>query len=52
MLINEGHRREANKLDKINGRYYHCFSEHKSNPGRYLIMQRAKNIAGPRRESW
>lgn len=50
VLINEGNRREANKLYKINGWYYHFFSEHKSNLGRYLMMQRAKNIAGPYRE--
>jgi len=47
VLINEGTRREANKLFKINGTYYHFFSEHMPDVGRYVMMQRAKNIAGP-----
>lgn len=45
ILINEGAGREANKLYKINGTYYHLFSEVHS--GRHLMMQRASSIAGP-----
>jgi len=37
---------EANKLYKINGVYYHLFSEVHSE-GRVIIMQRAKSLAGP-----
>lgn len=46
ILINEGHGREANKLYKINGTYYHFFSEVKDG-GRYIMMQRASFITGP-----
>jgi beta-xylosidase len=46
-LINEGSGREANKLYKINGTYYHLYSEHQGNTGRYVMMQRSKNIFGP-----
>ena len=35
VLINEGSHREANKLYKINGTYYHLFSEYKPGVGRY-----------------
>jgi beta-xylosidase len=47
VLLNEGSGREASKLYKINGTYYHFYSEHKSGVGRYVMMQRATNIAGP-----
>jgi beta-xylosidase len=47
VLINEGSHREANKLYKINGTYYHFYSEHKPDIGRHVMMQRATNIAGP-----
>ncbi|HEX9045494.1 MAG TPA: glycoside hydrolase 43 family protein [Verrucomicrobiae bacterium] len=47
VLLNEGSGREANKLYKFNGTYYHLFSEHKPGVGRYVMMQRATNIAGP-----
>lgn len=47
VLLNEGAGREANKLYKINGTYYHLFSEHQPGVGRYVMMQRAANIAGP-----
>lgn len=47
VLINEGLRREANKLLKVNGIYYHFFSEHKPDTGRYVMMQRADKITGP-----
>lgn len=46
-VINEGSRREANKLYKFNGAYYHFFSEHEPSKGRYVMMQRSKNINGP-----
>lgn len=49
-LINSGLGREANKFYKINGWYYHLFSEHKGNLGRYLKMQRSKSIFGPYNE--
>jgi len=47
VIINEGSRREANKLYKHDGVYYHFFSEHQSSTGRYVMMQRARNIQGP-----
>jgi beta-xylosidase len=37
---------EANKLCKINGVYYHFFSQVKPE-GRVMMMQRSKNIYGP-----
>lgn len=37
---------EANKLYKINGTYYHFFSEVKSG-GRIVMMERAQHIYGP-----
>ncbi|HEX8425266.1 glycoside hydrolase 43 family protein [Hymenobacter sp.] len=37
---------EANKLYKINGYYYHLFSEVKAE-GRALMMERVRNIYGP-----
>jgi beta-xylosidase len=51
VLLNEGNHREANKLYKINGWYYHLFSEYKPGVGRYVMMQRAKNIGGPYSEA-
>ncbi|MGD1083476.1 MAG: glycoside hydrolase 43 family protein [Verrucomicrobiota bacterium] len=47
LLLTEGSGREANKLYKINGWYYHLFSEHQGATGRYVMMQRAKSINGP-----
>ncbi|HSI86328.1 MAG TPA: family 43 glycosylhydrolase [Candidatus Methylacidiphilales bacterium] len=47
VLLNEGSGREANKLYKINGTYYHFYSEHRKGVGRCVMMQRAPNIAGP-----
>jgi beta-xylosidase len=46
VLLNEGSGREANKLYKINGTYYHFYSEASSH-GRFVMMQRSTNIAGP-----
>jgi beta-xylosidase len=46
-LILEGSGREASKLYKFNGVYYHFFSENKSSVGRYVMMQRSTNILGP-----
>jgi beta-xylosidase len=40
---------EANKLYKINGTYYHFFSEVKPE-GRVIMMERAKNVYGPYEE--
>ena len=45
-LINEGYGREANKLYKWNGKYYHLYSEDRDG-GRYLMLQRADNPMGP-----
>jgi len=45
-VINDGFGREANKLYKINGWYYHLFSEHRG-AGRQVMMARAKTITGP-----
>jgi beta-xylosidase len=45
-VIHQSKGSEANKLYKINGLYYHFFSENKSE-GRVVMMERAKNIAGP-----
>lgn len=46
VLINEGKGREANKLYKVNGWYYHFFSQHEGR-GRYVMMQRSRSIIGP-----
>lgn len=46
VLVNEGYGREANKLYKFNGCYYHLYSEDKDG-GRYLMMQRAAHPMGP-----
>ena len=46
ILINEGYGREANKLYKWHGLYYHLFSEDRDG-GRYLVMQRADHPMGP-----
>ena len=43
--VNEGAHREANKLLKVNGWYYHFFSE--VNGARVVMMQRSKSILGP-----
>jgi len=45
-VIHQSRGSEANKLYKFNGFYYHLFSEVKSE-GRVVMMERAKNIAGP-----
>jgi beta-xylosidase len=45
-LINEGGHREANKLLKVKGTYYHLFSEVIGGV-RVVMMQRSKNIMGP-----
>lgn len=46
VLINEGSRREANKLFKVGDTYYHFYSEF-DGKGRYVMMQRSKSITGP-----
>jgi len=45
-IIHRSEGSEANKLYKINGLYYHFFSEVKSE-GRVIMMERSKNIYGP-----
>ncbi|TWF35247.1 beta-xylosidase [Chitinophaga polysaccharea] len=45
-IIHQSPGSEANKLFKINGFYYHLFSEVKAE-GRVLMMKRSKNILGP-----
>lgn len=47
-LINEGNRREANKLIKVGKWWYLVFSEHKG--GRYVMAKRAKRLKGPYKE--
>lgn len=49
VLVNEGYGREANKLYKWKGKYYHMFSEDRDG-GRYLVMQRADHPMGPYNE--
>lgn len=49
VLINEGYGREASKLYKWNGKYYHMFSEDRDG-GRYLVMQRSDSPMGPYNE--
>lgn len=44
-LLNEGAGREANKLLKVGGYYYHFFSEVKG--VRVVMMQRSRNVMGP-----
>ncbi len=45
-IIHQSRGSEANKLYKINGLYYHYFSEVKSE-GRVVMMERAKSLDGP-----
>lgn len=49
-VIHQSRGSEANKLYKINGYYYHLFSEVKPE-GRVVMMERAKDIFGPYTES-
>ncbi|HEX8630810.1 MAG TPA: RICIN domain-containing protein, partial [Catenuloplanes sp.] len=44
-LIHQSNRSEASKLYKINGRYYHLYSEVRS--GRVVMMNRSTNLFGP-----
>ena len=46
VLLNDGFGREANKLYKFAGKYYHLYSEDVDG-GRYLMMQRADRPMGP-----
>ena len=48
-IIHQSKGSEANKLYKINGWYYHLFSEVKPE-GRAVMMERSKNIFGPYNE--
>lgn len=45
-IIHQSNGSEANKLYKINGLYYHYFSEVKKE-GRVMMMERAKKLTGP-----
>jgi beta-xylosidase len=45
-MIHQSHGSEANKLYKINGLYYHYFSEVRAE-GRVIMMERAKSLDGP-----
>lgn len=45
-IIHQSSGSEANKLYKINGLYYHYFSEVKRE-GRVIMMERAKSLKGP-----
>ncbi|OGV58353.1 MAG: hypothetical protein A2X45_23075 [Lentisphaerae bacterium GWF2_50_93] len=46
MLINQGAGREASKLFKLNGWYYHFYSE-VSQGARVMMMQRSRSAMGP-----
>lgn len=46
-IIHQSHGSEANKLYKINGIYYHYFSEVNSEGGRQIMMNRSKSLRGP-----
>ena len=46
-IIHQSQGSEANKLYKINGLYYHFYSEVKPGEGRVVMMHRAKNLYGP-----
>lgn len=46
VLLSEGSGKEASKLYKINGIYYHFYSE-STKIGRHVMMQRSRSIAGP-----
>jgi len=50
-VITEGRGREANKLYKFGGIYYHLFSEQQPGQGRYVMMQRSPNLFGPYSET-
>nr|MDQ2730493.1 family 43 glycosylhydrolase [Armatimonadota bacterium] len=50
VIIHQSQGSEANKLYKINGIYYHLFSEVKGE-GRVVMMERSKTITGPYTES-
>lgn len=45
-IIHQSNGSEANKLYKINGLYYHYFSE-VNREGRVIMMERAKSLKGP-----
>jgi beta-xylosidase len=45
-IIYQSQGSEANKLYKINGMYYHFFSEVKTE-GRVIMMERSKSLIGP-----
>ncbi|MGD0140967.1 MAG: glycoside hydrolase 43 family protein [Tepidisphaeraceae bacterium] len=45
-IVHQSRGSEANKLYKINGTYYHFFSEVKAE-GRVVMMNRSKSLAGP-----
>jgi beta-xylosidase len=49
-IIHKSKGSEANKLYKINGLYYHLFSEIRKE-GRVVMMERATNIFGPYNEA-
>ena len=46
-IIHQSEGSEANKLYKINGLYYHLYSEVRPGGGRIVMMHRAKNLCGP-----
>jgi len=50
-VIHQSKGSEANKLYKINGTYYHFYSENHGSEGRVMMMERSKNIFGPYTES-
>lgn len=46
-IIHQSNGSEANKLYKINGLYYHYFSQVNRQGGRQIMMERSKSLYGP-----
>jgi beta-xylosidase len=46
-IIHQSQGSEANKLYKIEGRYYHFYSEVKAGEGRVVMMDRSRSLYGP-----
>jgi beta-xylosidase len=50
-VIHQSNGSEANKLYKINGTYYHFYTEDRGGDGRVMMMERSNNIFGPYTEN-
>jgi beta-xylosidase len=51
VIIHQSHGSEANKLYKINGSYFHFYSEDRGVHGRVMMMERSNSITGPYTEN-